>query len=81
MQQEMTLREISRAAGIPEKEVIGHLEHIRNSVKADNMKLIVHPCACISCGFVFKDRRRFSRPGRCPKCRGERIDGAIFFIR
>lgn len=66
-------RELSRILGIREKEVYAHLAHIARSVKAGGRKLTVLPFDCLSCGFVFRERTRFSRPGRCPKCKGTRV--------
>ena len=68
-QYEMDARELSQALGIREKEVYDHLAHVGRSVKAEKKKLIIHPSRCLQCGFVFEDRKRFTRPSRCPKCR------------
>ena len=66
---EMTLRDISQAVSISEKEVVDHLGHIERSVRTQGKKLVEIPFQCISCGFVFDKRSRFSKPGRCPSCR------------
>ena len=68
-QYELDARELSQELGIREKEVYDHLAHVARSVKAEKKKLIVHPSRCLQCGFVFKDRKRLTRPSRCPKCR------------
>jgi len=62
--------DISRAVGIPEKEVYGHLEHIRKTLKG-TFKII--PARCLSCGFVFVKRGSVRSPGRCPVCKSEHI--------
>ncbi len=72
-EQERDARELSQILGIKEKEVFGHLAHIARSVRAQNKKLTVLPFSCLSCGFVFSERGRFTRPGRCPKCRDSRV--------
>jgi predicted Zn-ribbon and HTH transcriptional regulator len=72
-QYEMDARELSQELGIREKEVYDHLVHVGRSVKAGKKKLIIHPSRCLQCGFVFEDRKRFTRPGRCPKCRRSRL--------
>ncbi len=79
-QWEMTAPELSEAVSIKEKEVYEHLEHIRRTVSAKKMKFIVRPYACRNCGFEFKDRNRLSRPGRCPRCKYQRIEDAGFRI-
>jgi transcriptional regulator len=75
-----TALEISRIIGIKEKEVYQHLPHIEKSVKGKGRRLNMTPYYCISCGFKFKDRKRFYPPGRCPQCREERISEAVFEI-
>jgi transcriptional regulator len=75
-----TALEISRLLGIKEKEVYQHLPHIEKSVKGKGMRLITTSYYCISCGFKFKDRKRFYPPGRCPLCKEERISEAVFKI-
>jgi predicted Zn-ribbon and HTH transcriptional regulator len=66
-------REISQALRISEKDVPEHLGHIRRSLAAAGRTLAIQPAECLACGFVFKERRRFSRPGRCPRCRESRV--------
>lgn len=77
---QLTALEISRLIGIKEKEVYQHLPHIEKSVKGKGRRLNMTPYYCISCGFKFKDRKRFYPPGRCPLCREERISDALFKI-
>ena len=79
-QNEMDARELSQELGIREKEVYDHLAHVGRTVKADKKKLIIHPSRCLQCGFVFEDRKRFTRPGRCPKCRQSRLEYPRFYI-
>ena len=74
------VRDISKALHISEKEVGDHLEHIRRSLSATRQKLEIRPAECLACGFVFEDRSRFSRPGRCPRCRESRISMPRFYI-
>lgn len=73
-------RDISQSLRISEKEVPGHLAHVRRSLAATRKSLEIHPAECLACGFVFKERRRFSRPGRCPRCRRTRIAPPRFHI-
>lgn len=72
---------LSKLVGIAEKEVCGHLEHIARSLTGRGRKLEVHPAACLECGFTFKDRRRFSAPSRCPRCRGEHLSAPRFRVK
>jgi predicted Zn-ribbon and HTH transcriptional regulator len=68
-----TARDISQLVGIREKEVYNHLSYISRSVAAQKKKLHIIPAECIACGHEFKDRKRFTKPGRCPRCKSERI--------
>ncbi len=71
---EMDARELSQTMGIREKEVYEHLPHIARSVAAQRKKLIIQPVRCLACGYVFKDRTRFTRPGRCPLCKKSHLE-------
>ncbi|MCG6917137.1 MAG: transcriptional regulator [Deltaproteobacteria bacterium] len=71
---EMDARELSQAMGIREKEVYEHLPHIARSVAAQKKQLVIQPVRCLACGYVFKDRKRFTRPGRCPRCKKSHLD-------
>jgi predicted Zn-ribbon and HTH transcriptional regulator len=79
-QSEMEARELSRSLGIPEKEVYAHLAHIARSVGAQHKNFAVQPPRCLHCGYVFKDRRRFSPPGRCPRCKKSHLQNPAFRI-
>jgi hypothetical protein len=76
-----TARELSARVGISEKDVAGHLEHLEKSLRAGGAALEVLPAECLACGFVFRERKRLSRPGSCPECRSTRIDPPAFRIR
>ncbi|MDY6952552.1 MAG: ArsR family transcriptional regulator [Thermodesulfobacteriota bacterium] len=72
-QGEWTARDLSQALRISEKEVSFHLSHVARSVASQHKRLRMAPSSCLSCGYVFDTRKRFTRPGRCPRCKGERI--------
>jgi hypothetical protein len=80
-EEECDARFISQSLGISEKAVYDHMPHIIQSLAAQGKKLKINPACCISCGFEFKDRKRPTKPGRCPKCRNERIDPPRFKIK
>jgi len=75
------LRDLSQALSIPEKEVIGHLSHIERTVRSRGKKFEEIPHVCLSCGFVFDKRKRFTKPGRCPKCKNSHIQSAFYHIK
>ena len=72
--------ELSGLVGIPEKEVAGHLEHIRQTLHRTGRHLIVLPAECAQCGFVFEKRARLTRPSRCPVCRSESVHAPLFSL-
>ncbi len=74
-------RELSQALGIREKEVYEHMPHIEKTVVSQGKTVEIIPSHCTVCGFTFKDRKRPSRPSRCPKCKRERIESPKFTIR
>jgi putative acetyltransferase len=76
----LSARQISQRAGVPEKEVAAHLEHLGRSLKQQGERLVTKPAECLSCGFVFKDRQRLTTPGSCPSCHSERIAPPTFQV-
>jgi len=74
-------RDLSQTLRVPEKHVYQHLAHVAKSMNAKKKKLEILPFSCLSCGFVFQDRRRFTRPGRCPHCRDTRVEYPLYRIR
>jgi predicted Zn-ribbon and HTH transcriptional regulator len=75
-----TAMELSAAVRRPEKDVLGHLEHLRRSLRRGNRRLSVSPAGCRACGFVFRKRDRVASPGRCPLCKGESISDPVFRV-
>jgi predicted Zn-ribbon and HTH transcriptional regulator len=73
--------DISREVRIPERDVYGHLEHIRRTLRTVGLCLQVVPSACGDCGFVFHKRTRLTKPGKCPVCRSSHISEPMFFTR
>jgi transcriptional regulator len=74
-------RDLSVLVGIREKDVGDHLAHLARSLPARGERLEVMAASCKKCAFVFSDRERLERPGRCPRCRHERIAPPRFAIR
>jgi predicted Zn-ribbon and HTH transcriptional regulator len=73
-------RDLSAVVRIPERDVAGHLEHIRKTIAASGMHLVIMPAECKKCGFVFSKRDKLTRPGKCPLCKGESIMEPTFMI-
>jgi len=75
---ELNAREISSEAGISEKDIYPHLEHVR---KSEGHNFILTPSVCNRCGFIFHKRDRLKKPGKCPKCRSESIEAPRYSIK
>lgn len=78
MEKEATIKEISGEVRIPEKNVFDHLEHIKLSMANKGFCLHIVPAQCLKCGFVFKKREKIKTPSRCPLCKGEHIQDAMY---
>ncbi len=76
----LTAKEISKSVSITERDVIQHLPHIAKSLSAKGNSLSVKEPQCLDCGFLFRERSRFSRPGHCPRCKGTHISEPAFGI-
>lgn len=79
-EKEMGARELSQTLRIREKEVYEHLSHIARSAAAQRKKLIILPFRCLVCGYVFQERKRFTRPGRCPLCKRTHVQEPTYQV-
>lgn len=78
--EELNAREISQALSVMEREVYVHLQHIERTLAHQEKKLNMSPYKCLSCGYTFTGRKRWDRPGRCPKCKQGHISMASYRI-
>jgi transcriptional regulator len=76
----MTVRDISQAVSISEKDVFHHLAFIEKTIRTQKKRILVKPYHCQGCGFQFQNRKKYKKPGKCPVCREGRIAPAIFSI-
>lgn len=76
----LSCRDLSQKVHQSEKEILGHLEHLRLSLRQQEKKFIIDPAACRKCGYTFDHRSRLSKPGKCPDCRGTTIEPPHFAI-
>ncbi|MBW2452801.1 MAG: ArsR family transcriptional regulator [Deltaproteobacteria bacterium] len=76
-----TVRELSQATGLAEKDVLQHLPHLKKSLRAKGGDLCILPASCLRCNFVFQKRDRLGRPGKCPACRSTHLSEPRFFIK
>jgi len=77
---QLTVRALSQAAGLSERDVLNHLQHLQKSLKAQNRRLKVTPATCLDCHFIFQKRERLTRPGKCPVCRSTHLREPFFSI-
>lgn len=80
LERTLSAKEISAEVHISEKDVYEHLEHIEHSTHKTGHHLTIIPAECLKCGFVFRKRKRLKKPGRCPICKGEKIQEPLFAI-
>ncbi len=73
-------RELAKLLRLNERDLADHLAHISRTMKSKGRRLTAYPFCCLECGFVFKDRKHFARPGRCPACRSTRIEDPPYAI-
>ncbi|XVH31964.1 transcriptional regulator [Haloferacaceae archaeon DSL9] len=80
-EEQATASQLSTALGISAPTVYTELQHVARSVDGDDTdeRFLVAPPECLDCGFsAFDDPVNY--PSRCPACRSERIDEAVFKI-
>lgn len=78
--QKMTISEMAFYFETHPRNILEDLKHIEKSVASEE-KLTMLPSRCEECDFVFKKRRRFQTPSRCPQCRSEKILDPSIFIK
>ncbi|SFR46422.1 transcriptional regulator [Halogeometricum limi] len=80
-EQPHTATSLSETVGLPRSSAYHHLEHVAQSVNSadGDERFLVAPPECRECGFsAFDDPVNY--PSRCPECRSERIEEAVFKI-
>jgi predicted Zn-ribbon and HTH transcriptional regulator len=77
----LSAKDLSGIVRIREKDVYEHLSHIHKSIQKNAGRLVITPAECRKCGFCFKKRERFKKPGKCPICRHESISEPLFVIQ
>jgi len=73
-----TARDLSGEIGISIDEVVGHLPHVRRSLRR-GLRLRMEPSRCLACDFELRSGK-FKRPSRCPRCKSERLTEPTFWI-
>jgi hypothetical protein len=77
----LATHQLAQMLAIPERQVEDHLVHVVKSITRDKTsRFVLEPSRCQDCDFVFCDRRRLTRPSRCPHCRSEDITAPRYGI-
>lgn len=71
----VSVGELSREVGLPEKRLHEELAGLRKQVR-----LVITPARCGKCGFEFRERRRTKKPGKCPGCRSTYIHEPLYSL-
>ncbi|MGH0036877.1 MAG: transcriptional regulator [Myxococcota bacterium] len=75
--------ELRSALALSASRLESELRHVQRSARGAGGRLHVEPPRCRACGFAFPGResRHLHPPGRCPRCRSQRIDPPVFRLR
>lgn len=80
--EELSFQTLRALLGLPVRRLEEELRHVERSARGAGERLMVTPARCLACEYVFRDRegRHLHAPGRCPRCRSERIADPSFRI-
>ena len=70
---------LSESVGTSRSAVYDHLRHVARSLDGEDEQFLVAPPECRDCGFSGYDDP-VNYPSRCPRCRSESIEEAVFKI-
>jgi transcriptional regulator len=76
----LNARELSQELSLSEREVYAHLPFVAQSAKTKGARLKVLPFSCLACGYLFRERKRFTPPSRCPRCRSTHLEKPTFRV-
>jgi len=77
-ERELSLQSIANKFCVDLKEILEDLEHVEKSIRPKKLKR--RHAECKNCGFVFKERSKIKKPSKCPRCKKEWIQPAVFRI-
>lgn len=80
LDKKMSLSEIARTVREKPKDVMEALAHLAKSSRHGDYELVMDPAECRKCGFEF-GTDKFSKPGKCPKCRSTWIFEPLIGVR
>ena len=70
--QPRSVSSLARDLGLRKGDITDDLQHALRSARAAGHLVIVIPARCRNCGFIFEEEK-FSKPSKCPQCRGTRL--------
>lgn len=76
----MSVSKIARQVGDSASRVADDLQHVIQSLRNTDRKLIVTPARCRKCGFEFSPEK-LTKPSKCPQCRGGWIKDPLVEIQ
>jgi transcriptional regulator len=76
----LSARELSKELSLSEREVYAHLPFVAQSARTKGARLKVLPFSCLTCGYLFRERKRFTPPSRCPRCRSTHLEKPTFRV-
>ncbi len=79
-EREMGFEELRLWLEVPVKLLAEDLRHVERSLRSGRERLRMSAARCAECGFVFRERQRPAPPGRCPRCRSQRIEEPRFRV-
>jgi predicted Zn-ribbon and HTH transcriptional regulator len=82
LREELSFSALREWLGLSVRRLEEELRHVERTARGVGERLVVGPARCLACGFEFRDRgsRHLHAPGRCPRCRSERITDPTFRI-
>ena len=74
-EREYGFEELRSQLGVAVRLLEDDLRHVERSLHRGERRLVTTEPRCDACDFEFRNRapRRFHTPGRCPRCRAQRI--------
>jgi predicted Zn-ribbon and HTH transcriptional regulator len=80
LRERLSFDQLRELLGLSVRRLEDELRHVERSARGQGERLVVEPARCLACDFRFRDReaRHLHAPGRCPRCRSERIADPTF---
>ena len=80
IEEQATASQLAEELDTPVSTVYTDIQHVARSTRyKDDAEFLVAPPECSNCGFSGYDDP-INRPSRCPECRSENIEEAVFKI-